>query len=146
MAFTRPAGRLHWLLTGPLLLQSALPAAALEVAGKVLDCTPETMLAQAPVPAFAAIPKEVQGWLDGAVPAYERGDRAEALRLQKLVVAWVQANRPALDVFRARALINLGQFLSGVGQKSGGTGTNRGGSSDPAAGGGQSARSAAVSG
>jgi CHAT domain-containing protein len=33
------------------------------------------------------------------------------------VVAWVQANRPAIDVFRARALFNLGNFLSGVGQK-----------------------------
>jgi CHAT domain-containing protein/tetratricopeptide (TPR) repeat protein len=33
------------------------------------------------------------------------------------VVAWVQANRPPLDVFRARALKNLGTFLSGVGQK-----------------------------
>jgi CHAT domain-containing protein/tetratricopeptide (TPR) repeat protein len=117
MAFTRPAGRLLWLLTGPLLLQSALPAAALEASGKGLDRSAQTLLAQAPGPAAAAIPTEVQGWVDGAEAAYKRGDRAEALRLQKQVVAWVQANRPALDVFRARALINLGNFLSGVGQK-----------------------------
>jgi CHAT domain-containing protein len=117
MAFARPAGRLHWLLIGPLLLQSALPAAALESAAKGLDRSAETLLAQAPGPASAAIPKEVQEWFDAAKAADAKGDSAEALRLQKQVVAWVQANRPALDVFRARALINLGNFLSAVGQK-----------------------------
>ena len=116
MAFTRPAGSLLWLLIGPLALQSALPAAALEAAGKQIHRTPETLVAQAPGPAFAAIPKEVQGWLDSAVPAYERGDRAEALRLQKLVVAWVQANRPALDVLNARVLSNLGVFYRSLGR------------------------------
>ncbi|MFN7899694.1 MAG: tetratricopeptide repeat protein, partial [Synechococcaceae cyanobacterium] len=117
MAFTRPAGRLHWLLIGPLLLQSALPAAALEAATKGLDHSAETLLAQAPGPADRGIPKEVQGWFDAANAAAAKGDPAEALRLQKQVVAWVQANRPALDVFRAQALINLGSFLSRVGQK-----------------------------
>jgi CHAT domain-containing protein/predicted O-linked N-acetylglucosamine transferase (SPINDLY family) len=117
MAYTRPAGRLHWLLIGPLVLQSALPAAALEAVGKGLDRTPETLLAQAPSPADPGIPTEVQGWFDAAKAAAAKGDSAEALRLQKQVVAWVQANRPALDVFRARALINLGNFLSEVGQK-----------------------------
>ena len=117
MAFTRPAGRLHWLLIGPLLLQSALPAAALEAATKGLDHSAETLLAQAPGPADRGIPKEVQGWFDAAKAASAKGDSAEALRLQKQVVAWVQANRPALDVFRARALINLGNFFSEVGQK-----------------------------
>jgi hypothetical protein len=57
MAFTRPAGSLLWLLIGPLALQSALPAAALEAAGKQIHRTPETLVAQAPGPAFAAIPK-----------------------------------------------------------------------------------------
>jgi tetratricopeptide (TPR) repeat protein len=117
MAFTRPAGRLHWLLIWPLVLQSALPAAALEAAAKGLDRSAETLLAQAPGPAAAAIPKEVQGWFDAAKAAAAKGDSAEGLRLQKQVVAWVQANRPALDVFRARALISLGSFLSDVGQK-----------------------------
>ena len=117
MAFTRPAGRLLWLLIGPLVLQSALPAAALGAAAKGLDRSAETLLAQAPSPADAGIPKEVQGWFDAAKAAAAKGDSAEALRLQKQVVAWVQANRPALDVFRARALINLGSFLSDVGQK-----------------------------
>jgi CHAT domain-containing protein/tetratricopeptide (TPR) repeat protein len=117
MAFTRPAGRLHWLLIGHLVLQSTLPAAALEASGKGIDRSAQTLLAQVPGPAAAAIPTDVQGWEDGAEAAYKRGDRAEALRLQKQVVAWVQANRPAIDVFRARALFNLGNFLSGVGQK-----------------------------
>jgi CHAT domain-containing protein/tetratricopeptide (TPR) repeat protein len=117
MAFTRPAGRLLWLLIGPLVLQSALPAAALGAAAKGLDRSAETLLAQAPSPADAGIPKEVQGWFDAAKAAAAKGDSAEALRLQKQVVAWVQANRPALDVFRARALNNLGLFLSGVGEK-----------------------------
>jgi CHAT domain-containing protein len=106
-----------WLLIGPLALQSALPAAALEAAANGLNRTPETLLAQAPSPAVPGIPKEVQGWVDGAVAAYKRGDQAEALRLQKQVVAWMPANRPALDVFRAQALSNLGTFLSAVGQK-----------------------------
>ena len=117
MAFTRPAGRLLWLLIGPLLLESALPAAVLESSAMGLNRSPETMLAQAPIPAAAAIPTEVQGWVDGAIAAYERGDRAEALRLQKQVVAWVQVNRPALDVFRAGALSNLGAFYSGLGRR-----------------------------
>jgi CHAT domain-containing protein/DNA repair ATPase RecN len=106
-----------WLLIGPLALQSALPAAALEAAANGLNRTPETLLAQAPSPAVPGIPKEVQGWVDGAVAAYKRGDQAEALRLQKQVVAWMPANRPALDVFRAQALSNLGTFLSAVGQR-----------------------------
>ena len=95
MAFTRPAGRLLWLLTGPLLLQSSLPAAALEAAGKGFDRSAETLLAQVPGPADAAIPKEVQGWFDAANAAAAKDDLAEALRLQKQVVAWVQANLPS---------------------------------------------------
>ncbi|MFN9694918.1 MAG: hypothetical protein ACK52U_09025 [Synechococcaceae cyanobacterium] len=61
MAFTRTAARLGWLLIGPLVLQSALTAAALEAAANGLNRTPETLLAQAPSPADAGIPKEVQG-------------------------------------------------------------------------------------
>jgi hypothetical protein len=117
MAFSRTSARMGWLLIGPLALQSAVGAAALEAAGKGLSRSAETLLAQAPGPADAGIPPEVQGWFDAAKAAAAKGDSAEALRLQKQVVAWVQANRPALDVFRARALINLGNFLSAVGQK-----------------------------
>jgi CHAT domain-containing protein/tetratricopeptide (TPR) repeat protein len=111
------ACRLCWLLLSALVLPPSLPAVAMQAAVTGLDRSPGAMLAQAPSPAAAAIPTEVQGWADGALAAYKRGDRAEALRLQKQVVAWVQANRPALDVFRARVLINLGNFLSEMGQK-----------------------------
>ena len=33
------------------------------------------------------------------------------------MLAWTQVNRPALDVFRARAFINLGTFLNAVRQQ-----------------------------
>jgi len=117
MAFSRNAARMGWLLIGPLALQSALLATALDAAAKGLDRSAATLLAQAPGPANAGIPKEVQGWADGAAAAYTRGDPAAALRLQRQVLAWLQANRPALDVFRARAFINLGAFLNAVGQQ-----------------------------
>ena len=45
------------------------------------------------------------------------GEPAATLRLQQQVLAWTQANRPALDVFRARAFNNLGTFLNAVGQQ-----------------------------
>ena len=117
MAFSRNAARMGWLLIGPLALQPALLAAALDAPAKGLDRSAATLLAQAPGPANAGIPKEVQGWADGAAAAYTRGDPAAALRLQRQVLAWLQANRPALDVFRARAFINLGTFLNAVGQQ-----------------------------
>ncbi|MFO0015030.1 MAG: tetratricopeptide repeat protein, partial [Synechococcaceae cyanobacterium] len=114
MAFTRPAGRLHWLLIGPLLLQSALPVVALEAAGKESDCTPETFLAQAPGTAAAGIPKKVHEWFDAAKAAAAKCDSAEALRLQKQVVGWLEAHPQAPKLFRAQALLNLGSFISDV--------------------------------
>jgi len=105
------------LLCAPLALLSALPAALPAVAlERVLPpgSRPDAgLLAQG----RSEIPAEVQGWFEAAKAASAKGDSAEALRLQKEVLAWVQANRPALDGFRARALINLGQFLSELGQK-----------------------------
>ncbi|MFN6133826.1 MAG: hypothetical protein ACK46L_13165 [Synechococcaceae cyanobacterium] len=67
--FPRIAGRLGWLLIRPLVLQPALPAAALEAGGKGFARTPEPLLAQAPSPAGAGIPKEMQGWFDAAKAA-----------------------------------------------------------------------------
>ena len=37
--------------------------------------------------------------------------------LQRQVVVWVQANRPLLDLFRARAMANFGSFLNEAGQR-----------------------------
>lgn len=76
MAFSRNAARMRWLLIGPLALQPALLSAAIDAAAKGLDRTAESLLAQAPGPADAAIPMEVQGWADSAVAAYVRGDPA----------------------------------------------------------------------
>jgi len=99
-------------LSAPLALLVALPVAALERLPAQENRPDAGLLAQVK----SEIPTEVQGWFDAAKTAAAKGDSAEALRLQKQVVAWVQANRPALDVFRARALANLGRFLSEVGQ------------------------------
>ena len=117
MAFSRNAASMGWLLIGPLALQPALLAAALDAPAKGLNRSAATLLAQAPAPADAAIPMEVQGWAESAVAAYTRGEPAAALRLQRQVLAWTQANRPTLDVFRARAFINLGTFLNAVRQQ-----------------------------
>jgi len=99
-------------LSAPLALLVALPVGALERLPAQENRPDAGLLAQVK----SEIPTEVQGWFDAAKTAAAKGDSAEALRLQKQVVAWVQANRPALDVFRARALVNLGRFLSEVGQ------------------------------
>jgi hypothetical protein len=40
----------------------------------------------------AGIPADVQGWFDAAKAAASKGDGAEALRLQKQVLAWLAAN------------------------------------------------------
>ncbi|MEB3244316.1 MAG: CHAT domain-containing tetratricopeptide repeat protein [Cyanobacteriota bacterium] len=74
-------------------------------------------LAQAPAASDPAIPAEVQGWFDNAKAAAAKGDGAEALRLQKQVVAWLEAHPQAPAMFRARALINLGNFFATEGQK-----------------------------
>jgi hypothetical protein len=114
------------LLAGLLWLQ--LPSAAagvshgagvlatLEQGAPGVRRTSAALLAQAAAAANPGIPKEVKGWLEGAKAAAAKGDSAEALRLQKLVVAWLQANRPDLDVIRAGAFIILGNLLSDVGQ------------------------------
>jgi tetratricopeptide (TPR) repeat protein len=119
MATHRPRKRSAWLLSAPLTLLVALPAGALEARP---DARPavvqgEGWLAQKPPNEAGAIPAEVQGWFEGAKAAASKGDAAEALRLQKLVVAWLEAHPGAPVIFRARALINLGVFLGNGGQK-----------------------------
>jgi len=108
-----PSASTARLLSAPLALLVALPVGALERLPAPENRPDAGLLAQVK----SEIPTEVQGWFDAAKAAAAKGDSAEALRLQKQVVAWVQANRPALDVFRARALINLGNFLHAVGQR-----------------------------
>ncbi|MFM7732693.1 MAG: tetratricopeptide repeat protein, partial [Cyanobium sp.] len=109
--------RLRRLLLSALVLPPLLPAVAMQAAVKGPERSPGVLLAQASAPAGQAIPAEVQGWADGATAAYEKGDTATSLRLQKQVVAWLQANRPTPDAFRALALLRLGVFLSAQGQR-----------------------------
>jgi tetratricopeptide (TPR) repeat protein len=86
----------------------SLPALAVQPEGVLLA---QAVAGQKPLPA------EAQGWADGAVAAYQRGDPAEALRLQQQVVAWLRANRGPVDAGLASALSNLGVFLGAVGRR-----------------------------
>jgi hypothetical protein len=61
MAFSRNAARMGWLLIGPLALQPALLAAALDAPAKGLNRAAATLLAQAPGPADAANPRRCRG-------------------------------------------------------------------------------------
>ncbi|MFM9101511.1 MAG: tetratricopeptide repeat protein, partial [Cyanobium sp.] len=111
------ACRLRWLLISALVLPPSLPAVAMQAAVNGPERSPGVLLAQAPAAAGQAITAEVQGWFDSAKAAAAKGDAPEALRLQKQVVAWLEAHPKAPEVFRAQALVNLGHFLSGVGQR-----------------------------
>jgi CHAT domain-containing protein len=77
------------------------------------------LLAQLPTYAESlALPSEVQGWARAAGTADHKGDTATALRLQRQVVAWLQANRPTnLTGFRGAALSKLSVLLNVEGQK-----------------------------
>ncbi|MEB3272138.1 MAG: tetratricopeptide repeat protein, partial [Synechococcus sp.] len=76
-----------------------------------------TPTAQAPVGQANEIPAEVQGWVDAALEAYQKGKPAEALRLQLQVMEWVKAHLGPVHPYRARILNNLGIFLSAVGRR-----------------------------
>ena len=101
------------LLWAPLALLMAWPVGAVEQIPASTNVSGRALLTQAQ----PDIPAEVQSWFDGAKAAAAKGDAAEALRLQKQVLTWLEGHPGAPVVFRARALINLGIFLSGVGQR-----------------------------
>lgn len=77
---------------------------------------PATLLAQAPSPNTAGVPADVQRWADAALAAHQRGDGAEALRLQQEVVKWVRSQPEPILPFRAEALTRLGIFLDQLGR------------------------------
>ncbi|MEB3156099.1 MAG: tetratricopeptide repeat protein, partial [Cyanobacteriota bacterium] len=112
-----PRSRLFWLWSAPAALLAALPVGALDVLARepMVVASDGQRLAQNSPNETQAIPAEVQGWFDGAKAASARGEAEEALRLQRRVVAWLEDHPQAPVIFRARALINLGNFLSGVG-------------------------------
>jgi tetratricopeptide (TPR) repeat protein len=97
----------------PVLLALALGPVGLPA----LAVQPEGVLLAQAAAGQKPLPAEVQGWADGAVAAYRRGDPAEALRQQQQVVAWLRANRGPVDAELAGALRNLGVFYSEVGRR-----------------------------
>jgi CHAT domain-containing protein/tetratricopeptide (TPR) repeat protein len=112
------ACRLRWLLLSALVLPPALPAVAMQAAVKGPERSPGVLLAQLPAAAGPALPAEVQGWAHAAYTASVKGDTAAALRLQRQVVAWLQAVRPTdLTGFRGAALSTLSVLLNMEGQK-----------------------------
>ncbi|MFO0018218.1 MAG: hypothetical protein ACK52U_16925, partial [Synechococcaceae cyanobacterium] len=111
--------RLAWLLIGPLLLQPIGPALALSATAKPQGRLPDPLQAQSPAAnagPMQAVPPQVQAWFDAAKTALAQGDAAAALRLQEQVVAWLQAHPRAPDLFRVRALLHLGLYLSKLGR------------------------------
>ena len=120
MAIPRLTRALSGLLSAPLALLTAGPAGAWAVADRVPWAAPLPRAKGALVAQAAGdIPAEVQGWFDGAKAAAARGDGAQALELQKRVLAWLEANPGTSEaslVFRARALNLLGVVLSSAGQ------------------------------
>jgi tetratricopeptide (TPR) repeat protein len=101
------------LLWAPLALLMAWPVGAVEQIPASTNVSGGALLTQAQ----PDIPAEVQSWFDGAKAAAAKGDAAEAMRLQKQVMVWLEGHPGAPVVFRARALINFGVFLRGVGQR-----------------------------
>jgi tetratricopeptide (TPR) repeat protein len=67
---------------------------------------------------FQPIPAAIEKLHKEALAADGRGERQKALAMQQEVMAWVKANLPAVHPFRAKALNNLGIYLSGMGQRS----------------------------
>ena len=105
----------HWTRCFTCVLSAALFGPA-NLPTAVVEASTGPQVAQASG-VSTAIPAEVQGWFDGAKAAAARGDAAEALRLQKQVVAWLEGHPGAPVLFRALALINLGFFLTALVRK-----------------------------
>ncbi|MEB3166913.1 MAG: CHAT domain-containing tetratricopeptide repeat protein [Cyanobacteriota bacterium] len=75
-------------------------------------------IAEAPGPRGDALRREWQQRYDAAGAAYQRGDAAEALRLQLALVAWVRTSIPPSsgDPILGLSLKNLGALQSVLGQ------------------------------
>jgi CHAT domain-containing protein len=105
--------RITGIFWPPLALLVALPVGALERVPAPSSRSAGALLAQAK----AEIPAEVQGWVDGAVAAYQRGDPAEALRLQHHTLEWTKAQLGPTHPFRAQVLNDMGLFMSAMGRR-----------------------------
>jgi hypothetical protein len=101
------------LLSTSLALLAVMPAVAIEIPSGQSSSSDRVRIAQQQ----SEIPAEVQGLVDGAKAAYERGDPAEALRLQLQALEWARERLAPIHPFRARGLSNLGVFLRAVGRR-----------------------------
>ena len=110
-----PLGLLLLLASQGGLIGPATGAEAAGAGGATLlaQATPESRQG----PTAPQIPAEVERWFEEASKADDNGDAAEALRLQQQVMAWVQANLPRAHPYRAKALNNLGIYLSKLGRR-----------------------------
>jgi hypothetical protein len=113
MAAHRPGIRSTWLLSTPLALLVALPVGALERVPSPESRTTSGLLAQVKT----EIPAEIMALEEKASELYRRGDPQKALGLIQQVMAWVNANMPRNDPYRARSQTWMGLLLSAVGRR-----------------------------
>lgn len=93
---------LQWRSLLLALLLAGAPLAAATAAGAAP--------ADAASPALAPVPQEVRSWVAEARQAHYRGAKAEALRLQARVIAWLRNHLLEPHPFRASALQAMGVF------------------------------------
>ena len=106
-------GRAMQLFPWPLALAAALQGCL----SPVVPIPPARAVLVSPAAQGGeAIPPEVMEWFIGAQQAYGEGEPAEALRLQRKVMEWLEATPSARPHFRAQSLINLGLWNGALGR------------------------------
>ena len=101
------------LLWAPLALLVALPVGALERVPAPESRTNAGLLAQAK----SEIPPEILALEKKASELYGRGEPQQALALIQQLMAWVNANLPSNDPYRAKSQRRMGLLLSAVGRR-----------------------------
>jgi tetratricopeptide (TPR) repeat protein len=101
------------LLSIPLGLVIALPLGARQIPSDHSSSSERGLIAEQQ----SDTPAEVQGWIDEAFAAYERGDPAQALRLQLQALEWTKARLAPVHLFRAQVLDKLADYLWAVGRE-----------------------------
>ena len=101
------------LLWAPLALLVALPVRALERVPAPGSSSNAGLLA----PAKSEIPPEILALEKKASELYGRGEPQQALALIQQLMAWVNANLPSNDPYRAKSQTWMGLLLSAVGRR-----------------------------
>ena len=101
------------LLWAPLALLVALPVGALERVPAPESRSNAGLLAQAK----SEIPPEILALEKKASELYGRGEPQQALALIQQLMAWVNANLPSNDPYRAKSQTWMGLLLSAVGRR-----------------------------